>query len=40
MIQIDPQPLATEFTLSKVALTRFLNRARTAVGLTGMGPVI
>jgi len=35
MIQIDPQPLATEFTLSKVALTRFLNRARTAVGLTG-----
>jgi probable rRNA maturation factor len=38
MIALDPQALATlptETTLSKSALTRFLNRARTAVGLTG-----
>ena len=37
MINIDPpsSPLADLTALSKAALTRFLNRARTAVGLTG-----
>ena len=37
MINIDPpsSPLAELPALSKSALTRFLNRARTAVGLTG-----
>ena len=37
MINIDPpsRPLAELPTLSKSALTRFLNRARAAVGLTG-----
>jgi probable rRNA maturation factor len=37
MINIDPpsSPLADLATVSKSALTRFLNRARTAVGLTG-----
>jgi probable rRNA maturation factor len=37
MINIDPpsSPLAELPTLSKSALTRFLNRARTAVGLAG-----
>lgn len=37
MITIDPpsRPLADLPTLSKSALTRFLNRARTAVGLAG-----
>ena len=37
MINIDPpsSPLADQPALSKSALTRFLNRARTAVGLTG-----
>jgi len=37
MITIDPpsSPLAAIPTLSKSALTRFLNRARTAVGIAG-----
>ena len=35
MIQIDPQAQPIEPPLSKAALTRFLNRARTAAGLTG-----
>jgi probable rRNA maturation factor len=37
MITIDPpsSPLAEPLTLSKSALTRFLNRARNAVGLNG-----
>ena len=37
MINIDPpsRPLAEVSTLSKSALTRFLNRARAAVGLAG-----
>ena len=35
MIQIDPQSLPTEPPLSKAALTRFLNRARKLVGLSG-----
>jgi len=37
MINIDPpsSPLADSPTLSKSALTRFLNRARAAVGLKG-----
>ena len=37
MINIDPpsSPLADLPALSKSALTRFLNRARTAVGITG-----
>jgi probable rRNA maturation factor len=42
MINIDPpsRPLADLPTLSKSALTRFLNRAREAVGLTGQVEVL
>ncbi len=35
MIQIDPQAKPTEPPLSKSALTRFLNRARSSIGISG-----
>ncbi len=42
MIAIDPpsSPLAEPTPLSKSALTRFLNRARTAVGISGHVEVV